>query len=326
MRFSVIVPLYNKAPYVEKALRSVLGQTFTDFELVVVDDGSKDGSAEIAERLLAGPKSAGIPFRLIRQANAGVSTARNNGVAASQGEYVCFLDADDWWDVSFLEKMDELIREYPQAGLYCTNFYYVHKGKNMVKLDIPAGYINYCREYARSMCMIASSSSSCMRRAIFDELGGFKPILKLGEDFDLWVRVALKYGTAFTNTPLAYFNNDLPASHRATHHLHKPEHHMLWNLDYLEAEEKTNPDFKRLMDNLRVRGLQGHFLSHEYHEAAKEQLAKVDWSRQPKKWQQYYRLPLWYLRTKRRFLTLCVSIKQRIMLLKGLAIECFIIL
>lgn len=310
MKFSVIIPLYNKAPYVEKAVRSVLGQTFTDFELVVVDDGSKDGSAEIVERLLAGRESAEVPCRLIRQANAGVSTARNNGVAASQGEYVCFLDADDWWEPVFLEGMDALIREYPKAGLYCTNFYYVHKGKNMVKLNIPTGYINYCREYTKSMCMIASSSSSCMKRSIFDEMGGFKPWLKLGEDFDLWIRVALKYGTVFTHTPLAYFNNDLPASHRATHHLHNPEHHMLWNLDYLETEEKTNADFKQLMDNLRVRGLQGHFLSKEYHEAAKVQLAKVDWSHQPKKWQQYYQQPLFYLRARHRFLEFCVSIKR----------------
>lgn len=310
MRFSVIIPLYNKAPYIEKALRSVFAQTFTDFELIVVDDGSKDGSAEIAERLLSGQGTQAAPFRLIRQANSGVSTARNNGVTASQGEYVCFLDADDWWEPTFLEGMNRLIGECPEAGLYCTNYYYVHKGKNLVKLNIPTGYINYCREYAKSMCMIASSSSSCMKREIFDEMGGFKPALKLGEDFDLWVRVALKYGTAFLNTPLAYFNNDLPASHRATHHLHQPEYHMLWNLGYLEDEEKTNLDYKQLIDNLRVRGLQGHFLSQEYHEAAKEQLVKVDWSRQPEKWQKFYKMPLWYLRTKRWILERGAEVKH----------------
>lgn len=313
MRYSVIIPLYNKAPYVEKALRSVLAQTFTDFELVVVDDGSKDGSAEVAERLLAGQKSAGRPYQLMRQANAGVSTARNNGVAASQGEYVCFLDADDWWEPGFLEGMDGLIKDFPEAGLYCTNFYYVHNGRNQVKLDIPTGYINYCREYARSMCMVASSSSSCMKRTIFDEMGGFKSGLKLGEDFDLWVRVALKHGTAFQNTPLVYFNNDLPVSHRATHHLHAPEHHMLWNLDYLEEEEEVNHDLKQLMDNLRVYGLQKYYLSKEYHDVAKVQLAKVDWSQQPKTWRRFYNAPLWYLRMKRLILECGVDIKHRLL-------------
>ena len=103
--FSLIMPLYNKAPYVAKARRSVLEQTFSDYELVIVDDGSKDESAHIAEKLIAGNAHC----RLIRQENAGVSVARNNGVAASQGDYLCFLDADDWWEPSFLEEMEKLV-------------------------------------------------------------------------------------------------------------------------------------------------------------------------------------------------------------------------
>jgi len=105
MRFSVIIPLYNKAPYVAKAIGSVLTQTFTDFELAIVDDGSKDNSAQIAERAIEGCDNC----RLIRQENAGVSMARNNGVSLSQGEYLCFLDADDWWAPTFLEEMSKLI-------------------------------------------------------------------------------------------------------------------------------------------------------------------------------------------------------------------------
>ena len=103
MRFSVIIPLYNKAPYIEKALLSVMAQSYTDYEIIVVDDGSKDESAAIAENTLAGFSSQN---KLIRQENAGVSMARNNGVAQSQGDYICFLDADD-----FIE-LDKKVRSF----------------------------------------------------------------------------------------------------------------------------------------------------------------------------------------------------------------------
>ena len=99
-RFSVIVPLYNKAPYVCKALESVCAQTYRDFEIVVVNDGSTDGSEVLAKQIL-NEKSNGIPYKIINQSNAGVAAARNNGVAASCGEYVVFLDADDWWSPDF---------------------------------------------------------------------------------------------------------------------------------------------------------------------------------------------------------------------------------
>lgn len=307
MKFSVMVPLYNKEPYVEKALRSVLSQTFKDYEIIVVNDGSRDNSLAVAESVLSGVANA----RIINQENAGVSTARNNGIAAASGEYICFLDADDWWEPTFLEEMDGLIKEYPDAGLYCTNYYYVHNRKSVVKLDIPTGYFNYCKEYARTLCMIATSSSSSSR-AILTEMGGFNPKLKLGEDFDLWIRIALKYGTAILNKPLVYFNNDVPVKLRATHHLHKPENHMLWNLGYLEEEEKTNPDYKQLIDNLRTYGLMSYFLSKEYHDAAQVELNKVDWSRQSPEIKSRYAKPLIYLRARYKFMSTAARIKKLI--------------
>ena len=111
MRFSVIIPLYNKAPYVHKAVQSVLSQTFSDYEVIIVDDGSKDNSAEIVLQVIEGHENC----RLLKQENAGVSMARNNGVAASHGDYLCFLDADDWWEPTFLEEMDKFVSEFPDA-------------------------------------------------------------------------------------------------------------------------------------------------------------------------------------------------------------------
>ena len=137
-----------------------------------------------------------------------------------------------------------------------------------------------------------------MLRRVFDELGGFRPHLKLGEDFDLWIRVALRYRVAFLDKPLSNYNQDVDITYRGTHHLHDPKVHMLWNLDYLADEEQHNPDYKQLIDNLRTYGLQPYYLSRQYREVAKKELAKVDWSRQSAYYRRYYRMPLWLLRIR----------------------------
>jgi len=311
MQFSVIIPLYNKAPYVGKALRSVLDQTFTDFEVIVVDDGSTDESAHAAEIALS---DASVEWQLIHQENAGVSTARNNGAAHSKGEYLCFLDADDWWDPSFLERMDWLIREYPDAGIWGTNYYYVKNGRKRVCVPgAETGYINYCKVYAAGMAMPLTSISVAVRPAVYDEFHGFNPALKLGEDFDLWIRIALNYKVAFLNEPLAFYNQDVNPSLRAVGHLKDPRVHMLWNLGYLESEEKVNPDYKQLIDNLRTYGLFPYYLSKQYREAAREELQKVDWSRQSKKTRMLYRKPIPYLKIRQVILKMESFAKQMVL-------------
>lgn len=314
MKFSVIIPLYNKAPYVEKALRSVFAQTCSDYELVVVDDGSKDDSKAVAERVL---KCCSVSHQLIPQANTGVSTARNNGVAASQGEYVCFLDADDWWEPTFLEEMAKLIAEFPDAGIYGTSYTIVNETKHKTRVapigvekDFQKGYINYCQVYAKTLCMPLTSITVAIPRKVFDEMQGFKPHLKLGEDFDLWICIALKYKVAFINKPLANYNQDVDLANRAVGQLHKPENHMLWNLSDLESEEMCNSDYKCLIDRLRTNGLMNYFLSKEYHKYAVAELKKVDWSNQSAKCRRLYRMPLWYLKARQKVLLVGSRMKQ----------------
>jgi len=305
MKFSVIIPLYNKAPYVAKAVGSVLAQTFTDFELVIVDDGSKDNSAQIAEKNIEGHDNC----RLIRQENAGVSVARNNGVALSHGEYLCFLDADDWWASTFLEEMSKLIEEFPDAGIYGTGYTIVNETKRKTRVSpigvepgFEKGYINYCQVYAKTLAMPLTSISVAVPRLVFDKMKGFPKGIKLGEDFLLWIRIALKYKTSFLNKPLAYYNQDVDVANRGVGRLHKPAEHMLWNVDFLAEEEKTNLDYKLLIDNLRTYGLLPYYLSKEYHEEAKQELEKVDWSRQLEKTRKQYSKPVAVLRLEYRLL------------------------
>ena len=308
MRFSVIIPLYNKAPYVKKALESVFMQSFRDFELVVVDDGSSDDSMSVTQAILA---SCDVPHQLIHQDNAGVSTARNNGVAVSHGEFLCFLDADDWWAPSFLEKMDELIRNYPEAGIYGTNYYYVKNGfESICVRGAETGYIDYLKVYAEGLKMPLWTGAVCLSRRIFDEMGGFRPHLKLGEDFDLWIKVVLKYKVAFLNEPHSYYYQDSDPAWRGVGKLQDPAHHMLWNLDYLSDEERSNPKLKQLLDNLRTYGLLPYYLSRNYHEAAKEILDKVEWKGQTKKLQRIYNQPIFVLRCRNDIFKAGSCVKQ----------------
>ena len=331
-RFSIIVPLYNKAPYVRKALESIASQTYRDFELIVVDDGSTDNSAAICEEFfqtfnhsLAHSINVNPSFvhSFIRQTNSGVAAARNRGVAESNGEFVCFLDADDWWKPTFLEEMDKLIKEYPDVGIYVSNYIYYKPGKTHVALNLSRGYINYPEAYYEGFSMPVWTGATCMPRKVFDEMGGFPNGIKLGEDFLLWAKTALHYPIAFCEKPLAYYNNDIPASHRATRNLHAPEHHMLFNLASLENEiehsaisiQQSN-SWKALLDKLRVSGLMDYWLSDEYHDVATAELAKVDWSKQPRSAKAQYEKPIWFLKVKRCFMQVGSYCKQKLIRLK----------
>lgn len=322
-KFSVIVPLYNKAPYVRKALESIYAQTYKDFECIVVDDGSTDESQKVVRDFICDVSCMMYDeyekINVIHQKNAGVGAARNTGVADSKGEFVCFLDADDWWEANFLEEMDRLITEYPEAGLYATNYVYYKPCKTHVALKLERGYMNYPEAYLYGE-MPVWTGAACMPRKVFDEMGGFPLGIKLGEDFLLWAKTALHYSVAFSEKPLAYYNNDVPAFLRATRNLHAPQHNMLFHLDEIEHIindqcKMTNDQsaaWTQLLDKLRISGLMDYWLSDEYHAAAAGELAKVDWSRQPKKAKAQYKKPIWLMRAKSRFMQIGSFYKQKI--------------
>lgn len=353
MKFSVIIPLYNKAPYVQKALESVLAQTYTDYELIVVDDGSTDDSACIVQQFIderlkvKGEETSGavtstynlspitykLSVRLITQSNAGVSAARNSGVATSSGDYIAFLDADDWWEPTYLERMAQLIEDYPEAGLYASNYYYYKDGVNIIKVDIPTGYFNYPKEYFKNFAMPVWTGATMIPRKVYDEMGGFPTGIKLGEDFLLWSKIALHYPIAFLNEPLAYYNNTLPPNYRATYHLHRPEEHMLFRMEVIGeslevrgdessradtnaysqlpiANRPTKADWKSLLDMLRLLGLHSYWLSDEYHELAQKELNKVDMRQQYDFLLKLYRLPRWVQKIKWRLRVIASQLKQ----------------
>jgi glycosyltransferase involved in cell wall biosynthesis len=301
---SIVIPLYNKSAYIEKCLQSVLDQTVQDFEVIGVNDGSTDNGAEKVEKY----KVQSSKFKVISQENSGVSTARNNGVKVAKYDYIAFLDADDWWEPAFLEEMKNLIESYPEAGVYGSSYYLVKNNRKRiapvgVEKPFNEGIINYCRVYSKTLCMPLTSVSVIIRRTIFELENGFKPVLKLGEDFDLWIRVALKYPVAFLNKPLANYNQDVELKTRSVGNLHHPENHILWNLDYLSEYELSDPGLKQLLDNLRVYGLFPYFLNRKYRLLARQELDKVDWKNR-------YKTPICFLKAERLFMRLGSKIKQ----------------
>lgn len=295
--FSVIIPLYNKAPYVAKAIESVLGQTYRDFEVIVIDDGSTDQSLEVAKTF------ENKSITIISQPNSGVSTARNNGVKIAKHPYICFLDADDWWHPTFLEEMKRVITDFPDAGIYGSGYYIVKNGKERIApIGVPQGFergiIDYCEVYAKTLCMPLTSISVVIPKHIFDEEEGFKSQLKFGEDFDLWIRIALKHKVILVNKPLAYYNQDVDVNNRgvAVHKTYSPVNHFIFNLDYLYDNEKNNHRLKILLDKLRVYILLKYRMQRAFPKEYNAEIKKVDFSVQPLGVRLQYYLPVWFLK------------------------------
>lgn len=198
-KFSVIIPLYNKEPHIARALDSVISQTVQDFEIIVVDDGSTDKSAEIVRTF------NDSRIRLIQQENAGVSAARNKGILESKAPLIALLDADDEWTPAFLEEILKLSIRFPLAGIYSTAYCIIDpngkKRSAIYKAIPPAPWKGILPSYFLTATLGDSpicSSSVCIPRNIFSEIGLFKIGSWWGEDDDLWGRIATKYPVAFS--------------------------------------------------------------------------------------------------------------------------------
>jgi glycosyltransferase involved in cell wall biosynthesis len=314
--FSVIIPLYNKADYIEKSIGSVFAQTYEEFELIVVNDGSTDDSLKNLRFRIYDLKLSEEKIKIIDQLNQGVSIARNNGVKVSKYDFIAFLDADDWWEPTYLEEMKQLIEAYPEAGIWGSNYFIVKNGYKRiapigVTKNFKKGIINYFSVYSRTLCMPLWAGAVILKKTIFENEKGFKPNLKLGEDFDLWVRVTMKYPVAFVNKPLAYYNQDVELANRAIgEKLYEPSEHMLFT-NY--GELQNNIEFRELYDKLVVYGLLPYYLCNKNKREVETILKGINWKKQPYKYRLYYRiLPKFIVRSWFGFIRVASKIKSKI--------------
>ncbi len=193
MRVSVIIPTFNRKKFLREAISSVLSQSFQDFEIVVVDDGSAKKSDSI---LSLDPR-----IHYIYSTNRGTAAARNLGVSVSSGEYIAFLDSDDLWEKKKMQKQIIFLNENPEYKICYTNEKWIRDGEHLNQLKKHQKYHGWIFEKCLPLCII-SSSSIIMERQIFYDLGGFDEALPVCEDYDLWLRMSLCY-------PIAYLDEKL---------------------------------------------------------------------------------------------------------------------
>jgi glycosyltransferase involved in cell wall biosynthesis len=209
-KISVIVPCHNAAPYVSATLRSVLAQEGAEMEVIVVDDGSTDGTAEVVA-------SAFPSVTLLRQPNGGVAAARNAGIARARHDWLAFVDADDLWLPGKLRAQLEMLKSNPAARMAYTAW-------QVWPSDEPEPQAQFLADLARAagdagrwngasgwiypqllLDCVVWTSTALVHRSVLDEVGVFDPALRIGEDYDLWLRASRVTPIVRVCTPLALY-------------------------------------------------------------------------------------------------------------------------
>lgn len=203
---SVVIPLYNKETSIRQTLESVFAQTYTNFEIVIVDDGSTDGSLD------AVTKVSDSRIKVVIQENAGVSAARNRGIAEAKGEFIAFLDADDEWDSNYLETQMELASKYGDADIFATNYSFRDEHNNETLPIIRRndaigedGIISNYFEIDACSAPILWTSAIVMKKSAILSIGGFPVGVRLGEDLITWAKLACRYKIAYTKKVCATY-------------------------------------------------------------------------------------------------------------------------
>lgn len=192
-KVSVVIPAYNTLAYLPQSLASALGQTFTDFDVLIVNDGSTDAIEAWAAQL-TDPR-----VRLVTQANQGLPGARNTGITDTEGEYIAFLDGDDLWKPDKLAKQVALLDSRPEVGLVHTSVSFIDARGDAISSPVAAhGDGDVYREFLtfNEFYMVRCGSTPLVRRACFGKVGLFDPSLKFAEDWEMWTRVAAHYHVA----------------------------------------------------------------------------------------------------------------------------------
>ena len=254
MHFSVVIPLYNKQNSIAATLQSVLAQTYTNYEIIVVDDGSTDDSANVAEATLRECKVYGgeCRGRVIRKANGGVCSARNRGIQEAKYDYIALLDGDDLWDEHYLEEQVKLIQDFPKAKMWGVSIAFIkHNHQTKWNQGMGDGYRGYVENYfGTSHSDLFCSSSVVICKDVFDKVGYFDERIASSEDLDMWYRIILHYPIAFYDKVLAFYNQD--AENRVAYDtdvrfpLTKD---IKYYFDKHDAEFDCNPVFSHFMNN-----------------------------------------------------------------------------
>jgi glycosyltransferase involved in cell wall biosynthesis len=292
--FSIVVPVHNKELYINETIDSIINQTYTNFELILVNDGSTDESAIICEQYAL----KDIRIKVFHQKNAGVSSARNRGVKEASFAHIAFIDADDYWDAVFLEEMNNLIKEFPDNYIYSAKFAYCKNDKISKGEDF---FINTKNDYLQFDLIEKSflkyrfpmhTSSVIIKKRGIEKLGGFDERIHIFEDYDLFLRIALISKVGYLNKgPYSYYNISVPAESKARGKSPLLSKHWISYMSKFDDFIVSNSKLKILLDKMKLSQLLHYRRNAEYKEQVKIILTKVSKSNYGWKYGVIYLLP-----------------------------------
>jgi glycosyltransferase involved in cell wall biosynthesis len=238
--FSIVIPVFNKEKFVNKTLQSVLVQTFIDYEIIIVNDGSTDTS----ETIIKSFKDERINYFF--KENEGVGVARNFGIDKAKAEYICFLDADDYWYPTLLETMNQYLQKLPEQKVFACAIEIENKKKSFaaeysIERKSDFELVNFF-EASRKECVLWTSSVT-IHKSVFEKVGIFDSNIKKGEDTELWIRIGLQFPIVFIWKVLAKYIYDESSASRNLNYFFDN-----YTFEKYALEEKQNLKLKQYLD------------------------------------------------------------------------------
>lgn len=287
--FTVIVPLFNKEKYIEHAIQSILNQTFLDYEVLIINDGSTDESLSRIEPFLSNK------IQLIEhENNKGLSAARNTGIKNAKADYVAYLDADDYWKPTFLETIHQLILNFPQAKIFGTNYEECY-GKKILKPEngsehLAADFDGIIPFFKINLKQgIYNHGSVCFHKSVFEKAGFYNENLQFSEDLDFNIRANYHFELAYSNSVQMQYT--MISDNQLTRTSLKNK--QIPNFDVYEEWAKNNSDLKKYLDFERY--VLGKRLKISGDERWKKTIAKIDKKNLNFKQNLLLKLPKWIL-------------------------------
>ena len=280
--FSIVIPYYNKSAYIVRCIDSILNQTFNDYEVILVDDGSTDNGIDLIS------KKYGDLIKVFHQDNSGVSAARNHGIQKAKYKYIALLDADDAWHPQYLESVNWVITTEKEVKIVGSHYSRdVSFFENKYTIPSYFKFENYFKKAIRNTYF--TSSSSVIEKSFFYENAGFNKNLKKGEDHDLWFRVLLSGGNSFyiTNTLVYYSDED---TNQATQKKIDLDHTLVGHINSIYKDvikSNQNKDFNKFISLYVYFNLYPYYFDKPTNTKAKEILSSIEYH--------YFLLKLLYL-------------------------------
>lgn len=270
--FSIVIPLYNKASTIQRAIDSILTQTIQDFELIIVDGNSTDGSFELAADI-NDPR-----IILFKQKGKGVSIARNQGIEKASAEVVAFLDADDTWEPDFLETILSLTQKHPEAEMYGTAFSVCHNNEPHHAIILENSSEGILQSYFKSFTdaghpIIITSAFAAKKDALLS-VGGYSETLKVGEDHELFGKLALQYPVVYSPKICARYNLASENNTDTVNYILEVPLEKYLEENKLYSFAETKEGFSEYLDHWKIR-TGGRNIYSGFRKEGREQIRKV---------------------------------------------------